>query len=155
MRFSGTSPVPRRLVITIMSPLSYTCNLRWATSLYTSCLFKYSYFDREILHLMSPLCFLIPSYNLRLLAFDGHSKTSLSSPGGAFTLTHPVISAKSWPRCFERADFHSSLSPLYRLFCISLVILLYMYNQHDLSGSANITDLRGFVGCHLVLGLVY
>ena len=97
----------------------------------------------------------MPSYSCRLLALDGHSITSRISPGGAFTLTHPVISAKSWPRCFERADFHSSLSPLYRMFCMSLVILLYIYNQQDLSGSVNITDFHGFVGCHLGVDLVY
>jgi hypothetical protein len=70
-------------------------------------------FDREMLHLTFPLCLLMPSYNYRLDAFDGHCRTSLYSPGGAFTLVQPVVRAKSSLRCVYRASFHYSLSPLY------------------------------------------
>jgi hypothetical protein len=69
----------------------------------------------DILHLIFPLFLLIPAYNSLLLAFDGHSSTNLYSPGGDFTLTQPVVRAKSFPRCVSRAVFHISRSPLYRL----------------------------------------
>jgi hypothetical protein len=91
--------------------------------------------DNEILHLIAPLCLLIAVYNYLRLAFDGQSRTSLISPGGALTLTHPVVRANSSPRCFESASFHYSLSPKYLRFDISLVVLLYKYNQHDRSCS--------------------
>ena len=40
-----------------------------------------------------------------------------------------------------KASFQCSRSPLYRLFCILRVMLLYMYNQHDRSGSTNFTGV--------------
>ena len=82
---------------------------------------------------------------------------NLYSPGGDFTLTHPVVRAKSFPRCASRAVFHNSLSPLYRLDEISLVDSLWMYIQHDRSVSKltfldrSFDDYHfsvvGFVGC--------
>jgi hypothetical protein len=113
--FSFINPVPLGFVTIIISPLSYTYNPYRAASLYTSCLFEYSSADMDILHLIFPLFLLIPAYNSLLLAFDGHSSTNLYSPGGDFTLTQPVVRAKSFPRCVSRAVFHISRSPLYRL----------------------------------------
>jgi hypothetical protein len=101
-----------------------------------------------MLHLKFPLFLLIPAYNNLLLAFDGHSSTSLYSPGGAFTLTQPVVRAKSFPRWASRAVFHSSLSPLYLLVCISLEDSLWIYNQQDRSGSKLTFFDRVFVDCH-------
>ena len=109
--FSFIIPFPRGFVIIIMSPLSCTCSFLHAAYLYTSCLFPYSTFVRDMLHLISPLYFLIPSYSCRLLALEGHSTTSRCSPGGAFTLVHPVHKVKSVFRCFYRASFHCSRSP--------------------------------------------
>jgi hypothetical protein len=74
-------------------------------------------------------------YNNLRLAFDGQSRTSRSSPGGALTLTHPVIKVNSSPRCLANASFHYSLSPRYLRFYMSLVVLLYKYSQHDRSCS--------------------
>ncbi len=91
--------------------------------------------DNEILHLIAPLCLLMAVYNDLRLAFDGHSKTSLISPGVALTLTQPVVRENSSFRCFESASFHNSLSPKYLRFYISLVVLLYTYSQHDRSCS--------------------
>jgi hypothetical protein len=89
----------------------------------------------EMLQRISPLCLRMPSYSCLLLDFDGQSITNLISPGGALTLLHPVVREKSYPRCLDRASFHCSRSPLYRRDYMSLEILLYMYNQHALSGS--------------------
>jgi hypothetical protein len=97
----------------IMSPLSIVCSLWCAAVLYTSCLFRYSTAVREILHLILPLCFRRAAYSDLLLVFDGHSNTRRSSPGGAFTLLHPVVTAKSSFRWFDTASFHYSLSPWY------------------------------------------
>jgi hypothetical protein len=110
--FWFTNPSPLGLVIIIMSPLSWTYKCHLAAYLYTSCLLVYSFFDSDMLHFITPLCFLMPSYSCRLADFDGHSMTSRDSPGGAFTLMQPVVSAKSCPRWAERAYFHCSLSPL-------------------------------------------
>jgi hypothetical protein len=108
----------------------------------------------DILHLISPLCLRMPVYSSLLLALDGHSRTSLVSPGGALTLVHPVISAKSFFRCFDSASFHYSRSPLYLRFYISLVTLLYIYNQHDRSGSCCV-DVRLVIdGLHFSVVLV-
>jgi hypothetical protein len=137
-----------------MSPLSTICSLWWAASLYTSCLFLYSVTDSEILHLISPLCFLMPVYSNLLLALDGQSMTSLISPGGALTLMHPVINAKSSLKCLDKASFHYSRSPLYFRFLMSLVILLYIYSQQDLSGSCGGDDDLTFVGFHISFVLV-
>lgn len=93
--FSLTNPFPLGLVIIIMSPRSFTCSLQRAAALYTSYLLVYSVLVSDILQRISPLCCLIPSYSCLLLAFDGHSNTNLFSPGGAFTLIHPVIRSKS------------------------------------------------------------
>jgi hypothetical protein len=94
------------------------------------------------------LFFLIPAFKSRLLAFEGHSSTNRYSPGGAFTLMQPVDKAKSFFKCASRAAFHYSRSPLYLLVYISLVVSLWIYNQHDRSGS-NVTFFdRVFVGCH-------
>jgi hypothetical protein len=96
----------------------------------------------------------MPVYSSLLLAFDGHSRTSLISPGGALTLTHPVISVKSSPKCVDSASFHYSRSPLYRRFWMSLVTLLYIYNQQDRSGSlVGDVDLV-FVAFHISVVLV-
>ena len=100
---------------------------------------------------MLPLCFLIPSYSCLLLALDGHSITKRFSPGGAFTLIHPVINAKSYPSWAVRAVFHCSRSPLYLLAWISLVISLCRYSQHDRSGSGIFMAFVILVGCHLSL----
>jgi hypothetical protein len=141
-------------VIIIISPLSCICNFSRAACLYTSCLVIYSVLDRDILHLMSPLCFLIPSYNSRLLALHGHSNTSLCSPGGALTRVHPVYSTESVFRCALRASFHCSRSPLYRRCWMSRVTLLYIYSQHDLSGSFVVVLCFARVGCHLYVSFV-
>lgn len=122
--FSLTNPFPLGLVIVIMSPRSCTCSLQRAAARYTSCLLVYSVLVNDILQRISPLCFLIPSYSCLLLDFDGHSNTKRFSPGGAFTLIHPVVKAKSYPSWAERAVFHCSRSPLYLLAWISLVISL-------------------------------
>jgi hypothetical protein len=100
--------------MTIMSPLSATCNLHLAACLYTSYLLVYSIYVSDMLHFSGPLCFLIPSYSWRLDDLEGHWRTSRNSPGGAFTRMHPVIKAKSFPNWADRASFHYSLSPLYR-----------------------------------------
>ena len=145
-------------MIIIISPLSCTCNFSLAACLYTSCLAIYSVLDRDILHLMSPLCFLIPSYNSLLLALHGHSNTSLCSPGGAFTRVHPVYSPESVFRCAFRASFHCSRSPLYRLCWMSRVKLLYIYSQHDLSGSFVVVLFFTLVGYHFhvsFVGIIY
>jgi hypothetical protein len=122
--FSLTNPFPLGLVIVIMSPRSCTCSLQRAAALYTSYLLVYSVLVNDILQRISPLCFLIPSYSCLLLDFEGHSNTKRCSPGGAFTLMHPVTKAKSFPSWAERAVFHWSRSPLYLLAWISLVISL-------------------------------
>jgi hypothetical protein len=109
---SVSRPSPLGLVMTIISPLSATCSLQFAACLYTSCLFVYSVCDNDILHLIVPLCLLIPSYNYRLDALEGHWRTRRSSPGGAFTRMQPVVRAKSFPKWADRASFHCSLSPL-------------------------------------------
>ena len=110
--FSLTNPFPLGIVSSIISPLSYTCNFHLATYLYTSYLLMYYVFEREILHFISPLCFLMPSYGILRLTFHAHSKTNLCSPGGAFTLMQPVHMIKSSFRCVYRASFYCSLSPL-------------------------------------------
>jgi hypothetical protein len=153
-RVSFTNPVPRGFVIIIISPLSCTCNFSLAAYLYTSCLAIYSILDRDILHLMSPLCFLIPSYNSLLLVLHGHSNTSLCSPGGALTRVHPVYSTESVFRCAVRASFHCSRSPLYRRCWMSRVTLLYIYSQHDLSGSFVVVLVFTRVGCHFYVSFV-
>jgi hypothetical protein len=135
IKFSLTNPYPLGLVSMIRSPLSCTCNFSRAAYLYTSYLFLYSACNMEMLHRISPLWFRMPWYNYLLLDFVGHSMTSLISPGGALTLWHPVMRAASCPRCWLRASFHCSRSPLYLLFCISRVTLLYIYNQQERSGS--------------------
>jgi hypothetical protein len=124
--FSCNIPVPLGFVTIIISPLSYTCNPQRDVSLYTYCLFVYSIYESDILHFMLPLLFLIPAYRSLLLALDGHSSTKRSSPGGAFTLVHPVVKAKSWPNYAFRAFLQSSLSPLYRLVCISRLASLWI-----------------------------
>jgi hypothetical protein len=107
-----------------------------------------------MLHLIFPLLFLIPEYSILLLALEGHSSTNLYSPGGAFTLMQPVVRAKSFPSCVSRAVFHCSRSPLYRLVCMSRVVSLWIYNQHDRSGS-NVTFLdRIRADCHFSAGFV-
>jgi hypothetical protein len=116
---SCINPVPLGFVTTIISPLSYTCSPRRAVSLYTYCLFVYSSYESEILHFMFPLLFLIPAYRSLLLAFDGHSSTKRNSPGGAFTLMHPVVKVKACPNYASRSVFHYSRSPLYLLVWIS------------------------------------
>ena len=97
---------------------------------------------------ISPLFLLIPSYNYRLLDFEGHSSTRRFSLTGAFTLTHPVINAKSFPSYFDRAVFHYSRSPTYLRVWISRETLLCMYNQHARSASARFVGVfaleRGF-----------
>jgi hypothetical protein len=98
---------------------------------------------------MLPLCLLMPSYNCLLLDFDGQSITNLISFGGAFTLVHPVVKEKSWPRCFDSASFHYSRSPVYFLFLRSLVTLLYTYNQHALFGSIGCVFVLVFAGFHI------
>jgi hypothetical protein len=105
--------------------------------------------DNEILHLIAPLCLLMAVYNYLRLAFDGHSKTNLISPGGALTLTQPVVRENSSFRCFESASFHNSLSPKYLRFEISLVVLLYTYSQHDRSCSFTWGVYLTFVGFHM------
>jgi hypothetical protein len=88
------------------------CSRNLAASLYTVCLFWYSCCVMEMLQRMSPLCLRMPSYSYLLLDFDGQSNTRRISPGGAFTLLHPVVREKSYPRCLDRASFHCSRSPL-------------------------------------------
>jgi hypothetical protein len=146
--FSFTKPVPLGFVIVIISPRSYTYNLQRAADLYISCLLAYSNDVREMLHLMSPLLLLIPAYSSLLLAFEGHSSTSLSSPGGDFTLMHPVVSAKSCPNCVFKAYYHYSRSPLYLLLEISLLVSLWIYNHNDLYGSNVTLDALDLVGYH-------
>jgi hypothetical protein len=108
----------------------------------------------EILHLILPLFFLIPSYRSLLLAFEGHSSTNLCSPGGDLTLMQPVARAKSLPRCSSRAFFQSSLSPLYLLDEISLAVSLWINNQRDLSTSILTFFYRTFYDYHFsVVGL--
>jgi hypothetical protein len=105
-----------------------------------------------MLHLISPLFFLIPPYNSLLLALDGHSTTNRYSPGCDLTLMQPVVKAKSFPNCASRAVFHYSWSPLYRLVYISRVVSLWIYSQHDRSGS-KVTFLdRIFAGSHFSVG---
>jgi hypothetical protein len=111
--FSCNNPVPRGFFTVMISPLSCTCSLHFVVCLYTSYLLTYSYFDREMLHLIWPLLRLIPAYNILLLAFEGQFSTKRCSPGGAFTLMQPVVRAKSYPNCLSSAVFHSSRSPLY------------------------------------------
>jgi hypothetical protein len=149
--FSVTNPSPRGLVIFIMSPLSDTCNPHRAAYLYTSCLLVYSICEREMLHFKTPVCLLMPSYNYRLEDLDGHCNTSRYSPVGAFTLVQPVVRAKSVPRWADRACFHCSLSPLYRLDWISRVVSLCRYSQHDLSESGFCTVLAVRDGCHFAV----
>jgi hypothetical protein len=114
----------------------------------------YSIFDNDILHFISPLFLLIPSYSILLLDLDGHSTTNLCSPGGAFTLLQPVVMAKSFPSCVESAVFHCSLSPLYRLVYMSLVTSLYRYSQHERSGSYIFVSFLVCVDCH-ISGVVF
>jgi hypothetical protein len=149
--FSFINPFPLGFVTIIMSPLSCTCSLHRAAARYTSCLLEYSVRVNDILHRMLPLCFLIPSYSCLLLALEGHSITNRFSPGGAFTLIHPVINAKSYPSWAVRAVFHCSRSPLYLLAWISLVISLCRYSQHDRSGSGIFVDFVILVGYHFSL----
>ena len=103
------------------------------------------------MHLILPLCFRRAAYNDLLLAFDGHSNTRRSSPGGAFTLLHPVVSAKSSFRWFDTASFHCSLSPWYLRLLISLVVLLYRYNQQERSGSFTTDVFLALVGFQISL----
>jgi hypothetical protein len=70
---------------------------------------------------------------------DGQFSTIRISPGGAFTLVHPVMRAASYPKCFDIASFHCSRSPLYRRFLMSLVTLLCIYSQQERSGSVVVT----------------
>jgi hypothetical protein len=70
------------------------------------------------------------------------------SPGGAFTLVQPVMSAASFPKCFDSASFHCSRSPLYLRFLMSLVTLLCMYSQHPRSGSTVFTVYFYLTDCH-------
>jgi hypothetical protein len=114
----------------------------------------YSVYDREMLHFKIPLCRRIPSYSYRLDDFDGHYSTSRYSPLGALTLVQPVVRAKSAPRWADRAYFHCSLSPLYRLDWISRVISLCRYSQHDLSASCGGWVLVVRDGCHLAVGVL-
>jgi hypothetical protein len=108
----------------------------------------------DILHLILPLFFLIPSYKSLLLAFDGHSSTNLCSPGGDFTLTQPVVRAKSLPRCSSRAFFQSSRSPLYLLDYISFAVSLCIYSQYERSASKLTFFDRTFDDYHFsVVGL--
>jgi hypothetical protein len=144
-------PVLRGLITVIISPLSNTCNLWCAAWRYTSYLFWYSVRESEILHFISPLCLRIPSYSWRLETFDGHSITIRDSPDGAATLVQFVINAPSDPKCFCKAVFHSSLSPLYTLVCLSLVTWLYIYNQHALSALVLGIVVRGLAGFHTSL----
>jgi hypothetical protein len=137
------------------SPWSCTCSLHFAVYLYTSCLLAYSYYVNDILHLIPPLLFLIPAYNYRLLALHGHSITNRSSPGGAFTLVQPVVKVNSYPSCLSRAYFHCSRSPLYLLVWISLVISLWIYNQHDLSFSIASFFSFSFTACHFSVDVGY
>jgi hypothetical protein len=132
-----------------MSPLSCMWSLNRAASLYTSYLFLYSCLVMEMLQRISPLCLRMPSYSCLLLDFDGHSITNRISPGGALTLLHPVVREKSCPRCFDRASRHCSRSPLYLRDYMSLEILLYMYNQHPLSGSTVFVVVLVLVGFHI------
>ena len=112
IRFSVTNPSHLGLVMVIISPRSDTCKFHRAAYLYTSYLFVYSIYDREILHFSVPVCLLIPSYNYLLDDFVGHYRTRRCSPTGALTLVQPVVSAKSFPRWADRAYFHCSVSPL-------------------------------------------
>jgi hypothetical protein len=146
--FSVSNPSFLGLVTVIISPLSATCKCHRVAYLYTSYLFAYSVFDREMLHLMGPLCLRMPSYNYLLDDLDGQFKTRRNSPSGALTLMHPVVRAKSSLRCVERADFHCSLSPLYLRDWISRLMSLCKYSQHDLSVSGFGTVLAVRDGCH-------
>jgi hypothetical protein len=151
---SCISPVPLGFVTTIISPLSYTYTPQRDVSLYTYCLFVYSIYESDILHFMFPLLFLIPAYRSLLLALDGHSSTKRSSPGGAFTLMHPVVKVKSWPNYASRAVFHYSLSPLYRLVCISRLASLWIYSQRERSGSKFTFLALTLDDCHFSPGVV-
>jgi hypothetical protein len=102
-----------------------------------------------MLHWIFPLCLRIAVYSYRRLALDGHSKTRRISPGGALTLLHPVISAKSSFKWSLTASFHCSLSPLYFRCEMSLGLLLYIYNQQDLSYSLVFILFFSFVGFHI------
>jgi hypothetical protein len=126
-------------------------SLSRAASLYTSYLFWYSCLVRDILQQILPLCLRMPSYSYLLLDFDGQAITNRISPGGAFTLVHPVVREKSCPRWLDRASFHSSRSPLYRRDLLSLDVLLWMYNQHALSGSTVLVVVLVFVGFQISL----
>ncbi len=68
--------------------------------------------DRDILHLITPLCLLISSYNYLRDDLEGHSITMRGSPAGAATLIQPVSKLLAVPRCVYSAFFHYSLSPL-------------------------------------------
>jgi hypothetical protein len=151
MRFSASIPSPRGLVIVIISPRSDTCNFHLAAYLYTSYLFVYSIYVIEILHFSVPLCLRMPSYNYLLDDLEGHYRTRRYSPAGALTLVQPVVKANSLPRWADRAYFHCSLSPLYRLVEISRPISLCRYSQHDLSASGFGAALAVLVGCHLAV----
>lgn len=151
---SVTNPSPLELVTIIISPLSATCNLHRPASLYTSYLFVYSIYDKEMLHFKFPLCLRMPSYSYRLDDFDGHYMTSRCSPFGALTLVQPVVRAKSAPRWADRAYFHCSLSPFQRLDWISRLISLCKYSQHDLSASIVGWVLIVRDGCHLAVGVL-
>jgi hypothetical protein len=137
-----------------MSPLSMGCSLWCAAIRYTSYLLRYSGPDREILHWIFPLCLRIAVYSYRRLALDGHSNTRRISPGGALTLLHPVISAKSSFKWSLTASFHCSLSPMYFRCEMSLGLLLYIYNQQDLSYSFVFVIFLSFVGFHISFDLV-
>jgi hypothetical protein len=93
-------------------------------------------------------------YNYRRLALDGHSTARRISPGGALTLVHPVISAKSSFKWSLTASFHCSLSPLYFRCEMSLGLLLYRYNQQDLSYSVVFAIFLSLVGFHISFDLV-
>jgi hypothetical protein len=130
------------------------CSLWCAAILYTSYLLRYSGPDSEMLHWIFPLCLRIAVYSYRRLALDGHSKTRRISPGGAFTLLHPVISAKSSFKWSLTASFHCSLSPLYFRWEMSLGLLLYIYNQQDLSYSLVFVVFWILVGFQISFDLV-
>ena len=149
--FSCIRPYFLGFVRIIMSPLSYTCNLNRVADRYTSCLFEYSTFDIDMLQRMLPLCFLMPSYSCLLLDFDGQLITSLISLGGALTRVHPVVREKSCPRWVDSASFHYSRSPVYLLFWMSLVMLLYRYSQHARSGSTDFGCVLFLAGFHMSL----
>jgi hypothetical protein len=111
--FSEISPDPAVFFTIIKSPLSCICSPHFLASLYVSALLVYSAADKNRLHLICPLFFLIAVYSNRRADFDAQSMAIRCSPFGVATLLHPERREKSFPSYLESNWFQSSTFPVY------------------------------------------